>query len=1337
LPPDSASSAFLLDSTLRFGDECYYGILSGPETRALLADNWVVVSGGSNAIVTAMAMANTLDAQNFYHSRDGFATGSSDIIDIVWNAAGVRTHYTSQSFAEASGGTISDSDWTAVWDERYITALQNTLGAAAYEVGDTRLTLVIGQYWDNTASVLEVVDTIPTAWQSVDVIVYTQISQWYLVCGVYSIYFCNNADLFGIGESATLRAFEDDFDSLMESAIDICTAQGTSSGRKVTCLFASNCYDAEQAGAVEPFRSALREKAAEYDAAHFLDFFGINGLKPEETIDAHATPFIHMWMWTIALNVAFDDDDVLPLTGCPEPLVASRACYAATYHDSCDGCDCDEYEAAYGTEKWECVNSRQCDFEPAEVITPSIAAAAPPTGTVSLVACGDGLDAEAIDSYSPEAETILKGCERRVWCGNEWTAWGVASATFFLALAVLLFVALQDRRSRLRAVCISQRSELPSTATVELTALESASASLEVSALPGRDLIGDGGAGSSTSPPPPPTSAHKPAERLNALNVARFLASCHIVLGHMFAKGATDNVYLFGWGFTWVPWFFMLSGYVLAHARLAAADPAATDHPIRHLAKRLAGIYPAYAVGLVVSLVARFARNAAQPNFGVLMLQTILLQTWSPTTAEQGLQMHCWFLSAMVLYWCFFGPVYRAVRKLGLKQSGVALVILAMPPWLLIFVPAFSHGGIDSNWYSAHEFGATSSSVDLWVVFLKFHPLAYAHVFVFGMVLARFRAHLRDDVADRTPQRMFLARLSCSFGASIGYIGLLVVFLTPAVRPAAAKLSARLSILMPLQGLILLGLSPLPGMWVDPVSWVFLRLPQYLGDISYPQYVLQMVVYEFFPMETLSPTALIPFFLVLLSASSLLQELVARPGRVWWTRHARAVSPGLVLHKDNMKLFIPPGLVALVFILSALIYSPTPLAPQVVVVEENAAVDVLHLWNPGAGLKDTTLINPSLLLFRPKYDATAFPHLYPEPADPTQVAPMRLVRAARAHAMSTRREETSFSKPVGTSERKVIGTEITSTWTSHLVFDETNAASVEDWASWDVARWGLDGGGKNLQKTRLVSDLGRAKPWNDLCEPVPTYIPENKTLFRKVVRGPEDPKLIALPPRSVHGPYAVAFSSYPPKWTRKRCDQTYDAVQQMFFAADGLSLARHDRDTPGVRLDCGYTRRDEKNWVAFTYNDQLHFVYSLHPHTIVSARALDGACEERWSTSGFKLFADLAMVPGFKTRGSATAVHYRDGAYLALMHTADADGLYATFAYTFSDAPPFGVLAVSRPLPLQRSERAFASGLMYVPEAGKIVVSYGVDNAEARSLVMSVEFLEGLFEDRCLVVGSG
>ena len=104
-------------------------------------------------------------------------------------------------------------------------------------------------------------------------------------------------------------------------------------------------------------------------------------------------------------------------------------------------------------------------------------------------------------------------------------------------------------------------------------------------------------------------------------------------------------------------------------------------------------------------------------------------------------------------------------------------------------------------------------------------------------------------------------------GATAGYAALLVVFLAPPLRPLAHKLSARLSVLMPLQGLVLLGLSPLPPLRagatdappsataaaarpfsalerIDPVEISFAMLARVgggtLGATSYNQYVFHV-----------------------------------------------------------------------------------------------------------------------------------------------------------------------------------------------------------------------------------------------------------------------------------------------------------------------------------------------------------------------------------------------------------------------------------------------------------------------------------------------------------------
>ena len=114
----------------------------------------------------------------------------------------------------------------------------------------------------------------------------------------------------------------------------------------------------------------------------------------------------------------------------------------------------------------------------------------------------------------------------------------------------------------------------------------------------------------------------------------------------------------------------------------------------------------------------------------------------------------------------------------------------------------------------------------------------------------------------------------------------------------------------------------------------------------------------------------------------------------------------------------------------------------------------------------------------------------------------------------------------------------------------------------------------------------------------------------------------------MHGRYGIAFSSYPPRATipHAECHNGPRAVYQMYLAAEGEAAAA-GKLAPAARVSgpgCGWTRLDEKNWVGFTRRGQLHFVYSVHPHTVVLARAADGACATRYSTSSYAPVAALA-----------------------------------------------------------------------------------------------------------------
>jgi hypothetical protein len=123
-----------------------------------------------------------------------------------------------------------------------------------------------------------------------------------------------------------------------------------------------------------------------------------------------------------------------------------------------------------------------------------------------------------------------------------------------------------------------------------------------------------------------------------SLSGARLLASIHIVLGHLYQSGYGGG-YASSWGFSWVPWFFMLSGYVLSLARLASRTPDAPQPVLAFVQKRAAVIYPPFAVSLFLGLAQRWWEGEALPKFYHLAAQGVLAQSFVPWLPESTIQV--------------------------------------------------------------------------------------------------------------------------------------------------------------------------------------------------------------------------------------------------------------------------------------------------------------------------------------------------------------------------------------------------------------------------------------------------------------------------------------------------------------------------------------------------------------------------------------------------------------------------------------------------------------------------------------------------------------------------
>lgn len=845
-------------------------------------------------------------------------------------------------------------------------------------------------------------------------------------------------------------------------------------------------------------------------------------------------------------------------------------------------------------------------------------------------------------------------------------------------------------------------------------------------------------------PKPPPLWSPKASPNLRpkartkdlflGLNGARLLASVHIVLGHLYQLNAISSVYLFSWGYTWVPWFFMLSGFVLTHTSLKAAKPR-RERPVDFLRKRTATLYPLYAVGLGLALLVNAWRGRALPEWYELLAQGFLVQAWLPWLPEKTVQVHCWFVSALVPYWLLFDWIlHHGILKLrSLRATSLTLLLLSLPPWLALIFPSVLPDG-NANWYASHRTGKLNDATDYAVVLLKFHPASYFHVFVFGMVLARLRSLLGEQLLrglKSPPQAArYLERL-LRFGATIGYAGLLVVFLVEEVRPPSYKLSARLSVLMLLQGLVLIGLAPIAlpapndgqSRLRDPLEWLLSKSPAALGNVAYSQYVIHFIAIALWPVERLENAGEVAlFFLFLLSASYLCSRLIIPPcNTIWRKASPRALlaiaaavaaigAAGCAVHDALRSSPHSVGLASQPMECERATDAPA-LPPPYVMVAESAdgtpsAVDVRLNWTVELSdfAEERDVINPNLLW-----------------------SGGRLRRAARAHSV------VRCVNRSGTYNGSV-ATEITTTWYSDLAIDldSTDEADEEAWAQWNVSAWRLDG---SAPLRRLDLRSGDDEPWGPLSAAAPRWYAKNRTLLRTVVSGAEDPKLVALPPSFGEG-IGVAFSSLPPLWNQEGLGTSGVPRYQMYQTVGAVVSIPPDSPHPhryravASRLQCGLAGTHEKNWISFARGNRLHYVWKVFPHWVITADMEGGCLPARYVSSESTVTEELHMLAsteGLQLHGSGSAIAWSEEHNLALFHTKDALGRYVSFAYLMLSRPPFTVTNVSRPLPLQGGVHSFASSVSIVPGGAKVVVAYGVADAQSRALVMSTDFLRSLF----------
>ena len=347
------------------------------------------------------------------------------------------------------------------------------------------------------------------------------------------------------------------------------------------------------------------------------------------------------------------------------------------------------------------------------------------------------------------------------------------------------------------------------------------------------------------------------SNKFEALATARYIASMHIVLGHMYQSGHLSDFRGFNlFGYTWVPWFFVLSGFVLTTSEISRRNKNEIPVSIsEYIIRRLEALYPIYALGLFASVVTVWALQGASalPSPQNVMLYASLLQSWVPSILESGFPylVQCWFLSCLIFYWLIFYKIYDFLHPLS--DTNLLLVSAACAS----IIPALYEviGANWESWYDRHAYESNHHGVDVAVLVIKYHPFMYTHIFVLGCTLARVRKIIRNPSY----------KIVWPYLTSLSYLCLLVLFCCGGEHIPGYKLSLRIGLISIFQSTLLLGLCNPEDIITRIFSLPFLVK---LGQFSFPQYVFQFMVYAWFHAGTSQVEVDIRFFLLLFTTSA-------------------------------------------------------------------------------------------------------------------------------------------------------------------------------------------------------------------------------------------------------------------------------------------------------------------------------------------------------------------------------------------------------------------------------------------------------------------------------------
>ena len=312
-----------------------------------------------------------------------------------------------------------------------------------------------------------------------------------------------------------------------------------------------------------------------------------------------------------------------------------------------------------------------------------------------------------------------------------------------------------------------------------------------------------------------------PRRRLDALSGLRFAAALAILLFHY---GGALSAAAPSWverlrtgGYAWVGLFYLLSGFVLAHANPSPLTGAARR---AFLAARLARLYPAYLLAFLLFAPFAMARGwgegpLAPGRFVVVAAACLLLvQAWVPHVARIW-NAPGWSTSVVASFYVAFPALTARLAPLSRRR----LALCALLAWGLTLALPLAYLALAPDGPGAMELAREPR----WLEALKFHPLARAGEFVVGVCLG------------------LLARRGMSLGragAPVAALGLAASIALLAIgTPTIPYVLLHNGLLLPAHALVVLGLTAAPESVLARLLGC--RAGVVLGDAAFALYALQ------------------------------------------------------------------------------------------------------------------------------------------------------------------------------------------------------------------------------------------------------------------------------------------------------------------------------------------------------------------------------------------------------------------------------------------------------------------------------------------------------------------